>query len=113
MYSPRGALTPLLSRLFLALTALLFTSTLCQSAEPFELKKGEHVAIIGNTLADRMQHDGWLEAYLQTRFPKLELVFRNLGFSGDEVGGYTATPDVNKRLRSANFGSGDQWLKKV
>ncbi|HEX3147462.1 MAG TPA: PVC-type heme-binding CxxCH protein [Gemmataceae bacterium] len=104
---------PLLSRWSLVVTALLFIATLGQAAEPFELKKGEHVALIGNTLADRMQHDGWLEAYLHTRFPKLDLVFRNLGFSGDEVGGYTATPDANKRLRSANFGSGDQWLKKV
>src|SRR5262249_58453774 len=34
----------------------------------------------------------------------------NLGFSGDEVGGYTATPDFHKRLRSADFGSADQWL---
>ena len=26
-----------------------------------EIKPGDHIAIIGNTLADRMQHDGWLE----------------------------------------------------
>ena len=32
-----------------------------------------------------MQHDGWLETYLHSRFPTHELVFRNLGFSGDEL----------------------------
>ena len=32
-----------------------------------------------------MQHDGWLETMLHSRFPKLELVIRNLGFSGDEL----------------------------
>jgi|SRR5947209_4747456 len=109
MHSPRGALRSLLSAVLFALT--LFAGA-GRAAEPFELKPSDHVAIIGNTLADRMQHDGWLEAYLQTRFPKHDLVVRNLGFSGDEVGGYTATPDFNKRLRSANFGSGDEWLKR-
>ena len=48
-----------------------------------------------------MQHDGWLETYLYSRFPKHELVIRNLGFSGDEL---------TIRLRSANFGTPDQWL---
>ena len=50
-------------------------------------RKGDHICIIGNTLADRMQHDGWLETYLQARFPEHDLVIRNLGFSGDELNG--------------------------
>src|SRR5215831_4195857 len=70
-------------------------------AAGLELKKGDHICIIGNTLADRMQHDGWLETMIQSRYPKHELVFRNLGFSGDEL---------TLRLRSANFGTPDQWL---
>src|SRR5438105_15778419 len=74
------------------------------AAEPFDLKQGDHIGIIGNTLADRMQHDGWLESYLQTRFPKHNLVVRNLGFSGDEL---------TLRLRSANFGTPDEWLTKL
>src|SRR5580704_1532958 len=75
-----------------------------QNAPPapsLQLKPGDHISIIGNTLADRMQHDGWLETYLTARFPKHDLTFRNLGFSGDEL---------TLRLRSANFGSPDQWL---
>jgi putative heme-binding domain-containing protein len=75
-----------------------------------ELKPADHVCIIGNTLADRMQHDGWLEAFLHKRFPTHELTIRNLGFSGDEVAGFTAKPDNNYRLRSQSFGSADQWL---
>lgn len=70
-------------------------------AAPFKLEKGDHICIIGNTLAERMQHDGWLETYLQARFPDHKLVIRNLGFSGDEVG---------FRQRSADFGTPDQWL---
>jgi putative heme-binding domain-containing protein len=73
-------------------------------AEAIEIKPGDHIAIIGNTLADRMQHDGWLETYLQAQFPTHKLVVRNLGFSGDEL---------TLRLRSADFGTPDQWLTKT
>src|SRR5262249_2874857 len=66
-----------------------------------EIKSGDHISLIGNTLAHRMQHDGWLETVLQSRFPKNQLTIRNLGFSGDEL---------TLRLRSASFGSPDHWL---
>jgi glucose/arabinose dehydrogenase/lysophospholipase L1-like esterase len=72
-----------------------------RAAAPFGLRARDHVCIIGNTLAERMQYDGWLETVIQARFPKHELVFRNLGFSGDEIG---------TRLRSKNFGTPDEWL---
>jgi putative heme-binding domain-containing protein len=75
-----------------------------------EIKPGDHICIIGNTLADRMQHDGWLETYLHSRFPTHDLAVRNLGFSGDEVAGFTERPDANFRLRSQSFGTADQWL---
>ncbi len=68
-----------------------------------EIRHGDHICIIGNTLADRMQHDGWLETYLYARFPKLDLIFRNLGYAADEI-------DLSRRLRSADFGTPDQWL---
>ncbi len=62
---------------------------------------GDHVCIIGNTLADRMQHHGWVEAYLQARHPRKNLVVRNLGFAADEL---------TTRPRSLNFGSPDAHL---
>ena len=71
---------------------------------PLELRPKDHISIIGNTLAERMQYDGWLETMLHARFPKHELVIRNLGFSGDEI----AT-----RPRSKNFGTPDEWLSGV
>jgi putative heme-binding domain-containing protein len=73
-------------------------------------EKADHICIIGNTLPDRMQHDGWLETYLHARFPLLHLTIRNLGFSGDEVAGCTSKPNSNFRLRSQSFGTADQWL---
>ncbi len=83
------------------------------AAATLELRQGDHICYIGNTLADRMQHDGWLETLLHSRFPKQDLVFRDLGYSGDEVGGFTDRPDFNQRLRSANFGSSDDWLNRT
>ena len=70
----------------------------------FELQPKTRICIIGNTLADRMQHDGWVETLLQSRFPKHELVVRNLGFSADEL---------TTRPRSQNFGSPEQWLTQT
>jgi glucose/arabinose dehydrogenase len=75
-----------------------------KAASTFQLREKDHIAIIGNTLAERLQYDGWLETMLHARFPKHDLVIRNLGFSGDEV----AT-----RLRSKNFGTPDEWLAGV
>src|SRR5687768_6889570 len=71
----------------------------------FKLEKGQHVCIIGNALAERMQHHGWMETLIHRRFPGHELVFRNLGYSGDEV-----PLDKDRRLRSADFGSVHEWL---
>jgi putative heme-binding domain-containing protein len=88
----------------LASLTLLLAATLAHAQAKLELKKGDRISIVGNTLAERMQHHGWLETYLYTRFPQHDLVFRNLGYSGDEI---------TTRLRSANFGSPDEWLTKT
>lgn len=92
----------LAATLFVA--AGLFQISPAAGGERFELQPGDHVAYIGNTLADRMQHHAWLETYIHAMNPKHNLTFRNLAFPGDEV---------KTRVRSENFGSPDQWLTKV
>jgi putative heme-binding domain-containing protein len=94
------ALLPLLALLLVG-DAPLRSADPPKASDPFEIRAGDHICLIGNTLADRMQHDGWLETYLHSRFPKNQLVVRNLGFSGDEL---------TQRLRSQDFGTPDQWL---
>lgn len=86
---------------------LLCATAAAASAQDLELKKGDHICIIGNTLAERMQHDGWLETRIHSRFADYELVFRNMGYSGDEIDGYK---NGNHRMRSMSFGSQDEWL---
>ena len=39
------------------------------AAEPrLVLRKGDSIAVIGNTLADRMQHAGWLETRIHAAY---------------------------------------------
>ena len=74
--------------------------------DPYErvvLRKGDHICLLGNALAERMQHHGWLETRLQARFPNHQLSFRNLGFSADEL---------TIQQRTAGFGSWDDYLKR-
>ena len=98
------ALRPLLAVLFL-LSAFGWHSTTAEAAEPkLKIEQGDHIALLGNTLADRMQHAGDFETQLQSRFPQQQLSLRNLGFSGDEL---------TLRLRSAGFGSPDEHLSRV
>lgn len=73
-------------------------------AQALMLSRGDHIAILGHALADRMQHHGWLETFIHARFPRHELVFRNLAAAGDEVATWH---------RSENFGTRDEWLTKV
>ena len=68
-----------------------------------DIQEGDHICIIGGGVADSMQHSGWLETLLQSRFPQQRLVIRNLAYDGDEI-------ELSKRLRSADFGTPDQWL---
>ncbi len=94
----------------LFLVFAVIAAAVTASAQDLELKKGDHICIIGNTLAERMQHDGWLETLIHARFASHELVFRNMGYSGDEIDGYK---NPNHRMRSMSFGSQDEWLAGV
>ena len=92
-----------MKKLLFVVCCVLPTIAIGQSPK-FELKKSDHVAIIGNTTADRMQHHGWLETNIHKLHPGHNLTFRNLGFPGDTL---------TTRSRSASFGSPDEWLTKV
>lgn len=66
------------------------------AAEParLELQPHDHVVVVGNTLAERMQYFGNFETLLHARFPRHELYVRNLGWAADEL---------TIRLRSQGF----------
>ncbi|MEX1048561.1 MAG: PVC-type heme-binding CxxCH protein [Akkermansiaceae bacterium] len=58
------------------------------------LQDGDTVSLIGNALADRMQHDGWVETLLQSQLAGKNVIFRNLAVSGDTVTSRPRSKDV-------------------
>lgn len=93
--------------LFCVVTLCFTCVSVVHAQAKLELKDGEHLCIVGGTVAERMQYYGWLETLIHARFPEHDLVVRNLGYSGDEINGFR---DPLKRLRSMDFGTHDQWL---
>ncbi len=89
-----------LPALFLALSAAI-----AFSAEPpkLELHENDHICFIGNSTGADMSAPGHnhFEALLYTRFPKLNLVVRNLCWPADEVA---------LRPRTDGFGTPDEQL---
>ncbi|MCA9247449.1 MAG: ThuA domain-containing protein, partial [Planctomycetales bacterium] len=71
---------------------------------PFAFQEGDKVAILGNGLADRMQHDGWLETLLQSQLVGKQVRFRNMSTSGDRANNYP---------RSSGQMSMTQYLQQV
>ena len=55
--------------------ALLVAPVHAQDAAPFPFEEGDRICLIGNALAERMQHYGHLEARLQTLLPEKRLSF--------------------------------------
>jgi putative membrane-bound dehydrogenase-like protein len=55
---------------------------------PFAFQSGDVVAIVGNGLPDRMQHDNWLETLLQSELRGRQVRIRNLSASGDRPNSY-------------------------
>ena len=68
---------------------------------PLQLKDGDHIVFIGNTLFDRGAQFPHFEAMLQASHPKDHLVIRTLAWSADEV---------DLMPRPANFGTLNQHL---
>lgn len=79
---------------------LLFITFLCNPARAqnqpastsassagFDLKNGDRVVFLGNSLFENDFQFGYLELALTTRFPDRNVTFRNLGWSGDNVWG--------------------------
>ena len=84
------------------LTALSLIISSSAALAKFEFKKGDSVCLIGNSLPDRFNHDGWFEAVLQSELKGQEVRFRNLGFTGDTV---------KERPRNQGFPSPENYLK--
>jgi len=66
---------------------LAATTARADDAAKFELAEGERIVLIGDTLIERDQSQGYLETRITAANPEKSFVFRNLGWSGDTVFG--------------------------
>ena len=92
------------NRLLALLTLATAALTPLAAQAQLKLNAGDHIAILGGTTPDRMQHSGWLDTLIHAANPDKDIVMRNLAFSGDEVGTWHRVDD---------FGTRDEWLTKV
>ena len=68
---------------------------------PLKLEKNARIALVGNTLFDRMRDYGHFEALLHQGYPNHAIVVRNLAWSADEV---------DLQPRPDNFADAEQHL---
>lgn len=66
------------------------------SVLPLQFIKGERIALVGNSTAERMNLFGHFETLIHARFPEKELVFRNFGRPADEVANRQRANDYTK-----------------
>ncbi|HVV98992.1 MAG TPA: GDSL-type esterase/lipase family protein [Planctomycetaceae bacterium] len=69
----------------------------------FQLLDGDRVVFLGDTLFERAQTDDYIETRLTSRYPDRNIIFRNLGWSGD-------TPFGDAR---AGFGSAADGFRQM
>jgi len=77
---------------------------------PLELTKGERIALVGNSTAERMNLYGHFETLLHSRFPELELVVRNFARPADEVANRQRPTDYHKLDDPLGAFSADTYL---
>jgi lysophospholipase L1-like esterase len=110
----------------LALTFLLTFAVTTQGQDKnFELPENPRVAFIGNTFVERDAEHGYFETRLLLAFADKEIVFRNLGWSGDTVRGEARAgfgqpidgfnrlakhvADLKPNLIFLNYGVNESW----
>ena len=86
-----------LTKFVLGLSALLLPLGFLQAAEKFEVREGDRIVLLGDTLIEREQHSSWLETTLYSRFADRHFIVRNLGWSADSPRGKSrASFDFNE-----------------
>jgi putative heme-binding domain-containing protein len=110
-YFPMRFPVPVRVALFLLTFSCHAAGSAAEPTTPFELKTGDRVVFLGDTLMEREQAQGWLELMLTTRFPERDVTFRNLGWSAD-------TPSGDSRLglsllQAGHEPAGEGWAQLV
>ena len=87
-------------------TALAVLPAAAQNTNVFELREGDRVVLVGDTLIEREATDGFIEHTLTAQFPARNVIFRNLGWSAD-------TPEGQARVGFDHDKTPDFWFKQL
>ena len=90
MHIPRFPRFPRFPQILVALAALaMIALPKGHGAEPFEIRAGDRVLLIGDTLLEREGTFGAIESRMQAQFPERHFTVRNLAFSADTPLGWS------------------------
>jgi putative heme-binding domain-containing protein len=92
--------------LFAAAGAFLPGPAAAQSTNAFELRDGDRVVLVGDTLIERERNYGEIEFVLTTHFPDRHVTFRNLGWSAD-------TPEGQSRVGFDHSKPSQVWFQQL
>ncbi len=70
---------------FTAVMLCVSTLPLTGLAQPYELRDGDRVLLLGGTFIEREGQFGYIETAVTAAYPDRKIIFRNLGWSGDTV----------------------------
>ncbi len=74
------------------------TATTASSGAPgFAIASGDHVVFYGDSITDQRLYTTFVETYIRTRFPAMDVHFTHSGWGGDRVGG-GAGGSIGQRL---------------
>jgi lysophospholipase L1-like esterase len=81
----------------LCLFATLLAPSALSAADAFGLHDGDRVVFFGDSITDQRRYTSFVETYVVTRFPKLDVRFVHSGWGGDRVSGGAGGP-IDVRL---------------
>ncbi len=88
----------------LALPAVLAVSNLHADPEKgFFLKNGDRVVFYGDSITDQRLYTSFVETYVLTRFPTMDVTFVHSGWGGDTVAGGKTSGSIDNRLERDVF----------
>lgn len=83
----------------LALPAVIAVSPLrADAGNDFFLKNGDRVVFYGDSITDQRLYTSFIETYVLTRFPKMDVTFVHSGWGGDTVAGGKTSGSIDTRL---------------
>ena len=76
-----------LRRIMVGFLILLALGSRSYGQADFSLKNGDCVVFYGDSITDQRLYTTFIESYVVTRFPRLNVRFVHSGWGGDRVGG--------------------------